>query len=61
MVRRRRTIVVGGMAPTMLGNIQPCGLFVEGVLVGVEALQCILVTRVVAVHGSVVLVAEDDA
>jgi len=46
----------------MLGNVQPNRLVVERVLVGVEALECVLVSGVVAaVHGGVVLVTEHNA
>jgi hypothetical protein len=46
---------------TMLGNVHPDGILVEFVLVCVEAFEGILVPRDLAVHGGIVLVAEDDA
>lgn len=49
----------GGL--TILGDVYPDGVVVECVLVGIEALERVLVSRVVAVHGGIVLVAEDDA
>ena len=49
----------GWRKPTMLGNVEPDCVIVECVLVGVEALERVLVARVVPVHGGVVLVTED--
>lgn len=46
---------------TIFGNVHPDGIVVKGVFVGVEALERVLVARVVAVHRGIVLVAEDDA
>jgi hypothetical protein len=43
----------------MLGNVEPDSVVVECVLVGIEALEGVLVTRVVAVHGGIVLVTKD--
>jgi hypothetical protein len=45
----------------MFGNVKPYGLVVECVLVGIETLQGVFVTRVVAVHRGVVLVTKDDS
>jgi hypothetical protein len=43
----------------MLGDVEPDCVVVECVFVGIEALERVLVARVVTVHGGVVLVAED--
>lgn len=51
----------GAMDLTIPGNVKPDGLVVEGVPVGVEALEGVLVARVVSVHGGIVLMTEDDA
>lgn len=45
----------------MLWNVQPHGLVVEGIFVRVEALQWVLVARIVPVHGGIVLMSEDYA
>ena len=44
---------------TMAGNVHPDGIVVECVLVGVEALERVLIARVVAIHGGIVLMSED--
>lgn len=46
---------------TLLGDIQPDDIVAEGILVGVEALQALLATIASAVHGGILLVAEDQA
>lgn len=46
---------------TIPRDVEPDGLVVEGVPVGVEALEGVVVARIIAVHGGIVLVAEDDA
>lgn len=46
---------------TVLGYVYPDGIVIECVLVCIEALEGVLVPRVISVHGSIVLVAKDDA
>ena len=45
----------------MLGNIHPDGIFIKSVLVCVEALQGVIVSRFFPIHGGIMLMAEDDA
>jgi hypothetical protein len=44
---------------TMPGDVEPDCIIIECVLVGVEALERVLIARVVTIHGGVVLVTED--
>jgi hypothetical protein len=43
----------------MLGDIYPDGITVEGGIVCVEAMEKVLVTRTVLIHGGTVLLAND--
>lgn len=45
----------------MLGNIYPDGIVVKCVLICIEALEGVLIARVIPIHGGIVLVAEDNA
>jgi hypothetical protein len=45
----------------MLGNVHPDGVLIKSILVCVETFQGVLVSRVLAVHGGIMLMAEDDA
>ena len=49
------------MGLTILGDVYPDGIVVKCVLVCIEALERVLVSRVIAIHGGIVLVTEDDA
>lgn len=49
------------MRRTLLGDVQPDGVVAKGVLIGIEALQALLAAIAVAVHGGILLVAEDEA
>lgn len=42
----------------MLWDVHPYGRVVKSVFVRIEALQCVVVARVVPVHGGIVLVSE---
>lgn len=46
---------------TLLRNFKPHGIVVKCVLVRVESFQVVIIRRAIAVHGSIVLVTEDDA
>ena len=58
---RGGTMESGPRELTMAGNVHPDGIVVESVLVGVEALERVLIARVVAIHGGIVLMSEDKA
>jgi hypothetical protein len=45
---------------TISWDVHPDGIIVEGVLVRIEALQGMLIPRVIAIHRGIVLVAEDN-
>jgi hypothetical protein len=45
----------------MPGNVYPDGVIVKCILVCIEALEGVLIARVISIHGGIVLVAEDDA
>lgn len=49
------------MRRTLLGDVQPDGVVAKGVLIGIEALQALLAAIAVAIHGGILLVAEDEA
>ena len=46
---------------TILGDVEPNRLVTKGILVRVESSQAVLICSVVAVHGGIVLVTEDNA
>lgn len=46
---------------TIFGDIHPYGIIVKCILVGVEALERVLIPRVLPVHGGIVLMAKDNA
>jgi hypothetical protein len=45
----------------MLRDVHPDGVLIKRVLVRVEALQGVFVSRVFAIHGGIMLMTEDDA
>lgn len=48
------------MAHTVLRNVKPDSLIVESILVSVEAFKGVVICCVVAIHGGIVLVAENQ-
>lgn len=47
--------------PTLFWDVHPDCVVIKSVLVCIEALECILVSRVISIHGCVVLMPEDYA
>jgi hypothetical protein len=48
------------MERTISWDVHPDSIIVEGVLVRIEALQRMLISRIIAIHRGIVLVAEDN-
>lgn len=58
---RRGAVAEAGRELTILGDVHPYGVVFKCVLVGIEALERVLVARVLAIHRGIVLVPKDDA